>query len=55
MQKKKGRRPIIPQNFYLYDFASMAKKEKVAALRVKFLVLEQVILARLKSLTVTHI
>ena len=42
MQKKKGRRPVIPQNFYSYDFVSMAKKEKVAFLRVKLLVLEQI-------------
>lgn len=42
MQKRRGRRPIIPQDFYSYDFAAMAKKEKVAFLRVKLLVLEQI-------------
>jgi len=42
MQKKRGRRPIIPPSFYSYDFESMAKKEKVAFMRVKLLALEQI-------------
>lgn len=42
MQKKTGRPPIIPNEIYTYDFAALAKKESVASLRVKFLVLEQI-------------
>lgn len=42
MQKKKGRPPVIPQEIYQYDFASMAKQEKIAFLQVKLLVLEQI-------------
>jgi len=42
MQRKKGRPPIIPQEIYQYDFASMAKREKIAPMRVKLLVLEQI-------------
>jgi transposase len=41
-EKKKGRPPVIPQEFYRHDFKAAAKTEKIARYRVKFLALEQI-------------
>ena len=42
VKKKKGRPPVIPQEFYKYDFAEKAKNENNGRLKVKLLVLEQI-------------
>lgn len=42
MLKKKGRPPIIPQKIYEFDFTSSAKNERVASIKVKLLILEQI-------------
>ena len=42
MLGKKGRPPVIPEAIYQHDFATLAKKEKDARLRVRYLALEQI-------------
>jgi transposase len=42
MQNKKGRPPVIPQEFYAYDYVSAAKKENIARYRIKLLAMEQI-------------